>query len=257
VSLRAPLALLLIGLALWALAAPAAAAPPPLTPGGTAELGAVLDGTTLTLRDGRILRLAGIETPNPARRGEAALAAREKAELARLAAGATLELRSAGSATDRHGRVPAQLFAGGIWVQGELVEAGLARVQGSADERLGLIELMAAEARARAARLGIWRLPFYAVRGAENAAADAGSFQLVEGTVVDAARVEGGVYVNFGPDWRTAFSLHIGRDALKLCRAAGLDPMALAGARLRVRGFIDGSRRPTIEMSFPEQIERL
>jgi len=258
VSVGAPIALLL-----WALAAPAGStttaaetALPPFTPGGTAELGAVIDGATLALGDGRTLRLVGIETPNPARRGEAALAAQAKAAVARLVAGAKLELRFAGSATDRHGRVLAQLFADGNWVQRALVEAGLARVQGGADERIGLVELLQVEAYARAARIGIWRLPFYAVRRAEDASTSAGSFQLVEGNVVDAIRVESGVFVNFGPDWHTAFSLHIGRDALKLCRAAGLDPMTLKGARLRVRGFIDGTSRPTIEVSFPEQIER-
>ena len=61
------------------------------------------------------------------------------------------------------------------------------------------------------------------------------------------AQVEGGAYLNFGPDWHTAFSVHLSREAQKLVRAAGLDPRSLAGVRLRVRGFIDGTRRPTIK----------
>jgi hypothetical protein len=95
------------------------------------------------------------------------------------------------------------------------------------------------------------------VRDAADAARDAGTWQIVEGNADDMALVEGGAYVNFGPDWHTAFSLHIGRDALKLMRDSGLDVKRLKGARLRVRGFIDGTTRPTIEVSFPEQIEVL
>jgi len=248
----------LLGLLLAAVFAASGLARGPLpdfAPGGPAELRAVIDGETLALADGRELRLADIETPPT--RGEAALARRAKDAFAGLVTGVPLELRYGGVETDRHGRVVAQLFAGGRWVQRELVRRGLARVHGSADARLGLAALLAAEAAARKARRGIWRRPFFAVRAPDKAARDAGSFQIVEGVVIDTAAVAGGARVNFGPDWHTAFSLRIGAEARKACRAAGLDPLKLAGTRLRVRGFIDGTSRPTIEVTFPEQIERL
>ena len=249
----APCAVLLMGLG----AAAARTALPDFQPGGAAELRAVIDGGTLALADGRVLRLVGIEAPDPARRAEHDLAARATAALEKLVARKPLELRYAGNGIDRNGHVLAELFAGGRWVQRELVRRGLARVRGAADNRAGLAALLAVEQTARAARRGIWRLRAFAVRDAADAARDAGTWQIVEGKVVDVALVEGGAYVNFGPDWRTAFSLHIGRDALKLMRDSGVDPQSLKGARLRVRGFIDGTRRPTIEVSFPEQIERL
>lgn len=249
----------LVALALLGLAAPGAAktALPPFVPGGTVELHGMIDGETLALADGRMLRLAGIEAPGPGMRGAAAVAANERAALEKLVAGARLEVRYAGAETDRRGRVLAQLFAGKRWVQRELVRRGLVRVHGSADTRTGLAALLAVEAKARQARRGIWRLPGFAVRAPQEAGHDAGSFQLVEGRAEDAAPVEGGAYVNFGPDWHTAFALHFDAAALKLCRAAGLDPLKLKGERLRVRGFIDGTTRPTIEVQFPEQIERL
>jgi len=224
------------------------AAAPPFQPGGAVEARAVIDGTTIALADGRALRLVGIDTP---------LAAQAKDALQRLVAGKALELRFAGNATDRNGRVLAELYAGKRWVQRELVRRGLARVHGAADNRVGLAELLTVEAKARVAKRGLWRLSRYAVREADDAARDAGTWQIVEGTVADVALVEGGAYLNFGADWRSGFSAHLGRDAEKLMRNAGLDLKNLKGARLRVRGFIDGTRRPTIELSFPEQIERL
>jgi endonuclease YncB( thermonuclease family) len=239
------------------LAAPAFARTrlPDFEPGGTVALGAVIDGQTLTLADGSTVRLAGIETPDAAMRGQGDLAARAKAALSKLVTGARLELRYAGAHSDRRGRIMAQLFANGRWVQRELLRRGLARVHGAADTRVGLRAMMAVEAKARAARRGLWRRAFFAVRRPEDAARVTGSFQLVEGTVADVATVAGGVYVNFGPDWHTAFALRIAGAALKLCRADGIVPAALKGARLRVRGFIDGTVRPLITVSFPEEIE--
>jgi micrococcal nuclease len=243
--------------ALFAASAQALSAEPDFAPGGTVQITQVLDGDTIRLADGRELRLVSIDAPPPGRGREATLAARAKEALERLVAGDNLELRLAGNGSDRRGRVVGALFAGGLWVQRELVERGLARVRGEADNRLGLAELLAAEDSARAARRGIWALAAYEVRQADEAARYAGTFQLVEGTVIDAARVEGGIRLNFGPDWHTAFNLRISAATVKLCRAAGLDPMTLKGARLRVRGFIDGTNRPTIEVTYPEQIERL
>lgn len=247
----------LLFLAGAAAAAGAAAPVPDFAPGGAVAAKAVIDGETLALADGRTLRLAGIETPGPALRGEGALARRAREALRKLVMGVPLELRYGGARTDRHGRVLGQLFAGGRWVERELVRRGLARVHGEADAREGIAALLAAEAAARKARRGLWRRPAFRVRTPDEAAQDAGSFQIVAGKVASVAAVGGGVRVNFGPDWRTGFSLHIGHEALELCRTAGLDPRTLVGARLRVRGFIDGTRRPTIEVTFPEQIERL
>jgi micrococcal nuclease len=245
-------ALLLI---LAAVAANAKPRLPEFTPGEAIAIAAVRDGATLRLADGRELRLVGIEAP--AEKFAAAAAARAKAALEKLVTRPPLEARYGETRIDRHGSVLAHLFAGGRWVERELVQRGLARVHGSADNRLGLALLLASEASARQARRGLWARSYYAVRSAGDAARYAGSFQIVEGTVVDTASVGGTVYLNFGPDWHTAFSLRIAPPALKLCRAAGIDPLALKGKSVRVRGFIDGRNRPLIEVSFPEQIELL
>jgi endonuclease YncB( thermonuclease family) len=229
--------------------AAAQTAPPDFAPGGQVTLGAVIDGITLSLADGRVVRLASIDVP--------LAPAAARAGLERLVAGKGLELRYAGARTDRHDRIVAELFADGRWVEDELIRSGLARVRGTADNRTGLDALLADEDRARSDRLGLWRRPRFAVRDAAEAARDAGTWQIVTGTVAAAQRLEGGVALVFGADRSHAFRVNISRESLKLCRAAGLDPLALEGARLRVRGFIDGTNRPTMDVAFPEQIERL
>jgi micrococcal nuclease len=95
------------------------------------------------------------------------------------------------------------------------------------------------------------------VRRPEEAGRYIDSFQLVEGVIVEAAKVKGQVFLNFSPDWHTAFTAHVPRDALPLFKAGGVDPLALKGARVRLRGWLRYDRRPLIDVTHPEQIERL
>jgi endonuclease YncB( thermonuclease family) len=236
-----------------------AARVPAFEPGETASVGAVVDGGEIALADGRQVRLVGIEAPHPAAAHVRAwpYAAEAKAALEKLVLGREVELRFAGNRRDRYGRILAHVFVGKRWVQGEMIRRGLARVASAADNRLGVAEMLAREERARQAQRGIWRDRFYAVRAADEAGRYGGSFQIVEGAVVDTARVEGQLFVNFGDDWRTAFSLRLPLETLRLFRAEGIDAAALKGTRLRVRGWIRGSERPIIDVSHPEQIERL
>jgi hypothetical protein len=117
--------------------------------------------------------------------------------------------------------------------------------------------MLALERRARRARRGLWADPGFAVRRAEEAGRYAGTIQIVEGAVVETARVDRQMFLNFAADWRTGFTVRIGGDALRLFRAEGIDPASYRGLRLRVRGFVDGGQRPSIEVTHPEQVEPL
>lgn len=239
------------------LAAAAPAPLPALIDGGNGVVRRIGDAGEIELADGRQLVLVDIALPPPRTAG--VLIDRARSVLATLApAGSAITLRFAGAPQDRYGRVLAEGFVNGHWLQGELLQRGLARVEGRADERAGLTAMLAIEATARQARRGLWALRAFAVRRSDELSRrDTDAFQIVEGTATQAAKVGGAVYVNFGPDWHHAFTLRIAGPALRLCRAAGLDPLTLAGAALRVRGFVEGGRRPLMEITFPEQIERL
>jgi endonuclease YncB( thermonuclease family) len=248
---RAFLALIVLLVTPSSIAA-AAQAIPAFTEGGTVEIARVLDGETLVLKDERVLRLVAIDVPL---RG--ALAAQAKEALAALIAGRSLTVKFAGTAVDRQGRVLAELYAGDKWVQGELLRRGLARVAGTADNRIGLAEMLKLERQARRYRRGLWAAPAYAIVPAAEAGRHAGSFALVTGTVARVVGNSGGVLLVFGSDQHSGLVLSLASDVVKLCRAAGLDPAALAGKTVLTRGYIDGTRRPTIAITFPEQIEVL
>ena len=125
------------------------------------------------------------------------------------------------------------------------------------DNRKLIGEMLALEQTARRDRRGIWALPYYRIRNPAETWDDINSFQLVEGRVVDAARVRNVVYLNFGPDWRTDFTFRIDHRALRLFERAGIDPLSFTGRAVRGRGWVKAQNGPLIEITHPEQLEVL
>jgi endonuclease YncB( thermonuclease family) len=232
--------------------------------GPSAQVASVIDGDTVTIAapiDGaREIRLVGIQAPKlPLGRKnfpEWPLAPEAKTALETLVGGKRVILEFGETRIDRHGRLLAHLRTeDGTWVQGAMLQTGMARVYTFPDNRTRAVEMYALETEARAARRGIWAHPYYAIRTPAQAAADVGTFQVIEGRVLDAARVRDRVFLNFGPNWRTDFTIAIPTKALARFRTAGLDPQALKGRTVRVRGWLKRENGPMVEATHPEQIE--
>ena len=231
-----------------------------------AEAGAlvarVVDGDTVVLEraGGEQVRLVGIQAPKLplGRPGFRAwpLAADAKKALEDLVLGKRVTLTFGGRRRDRHGRLLAHLEGeDGTWIHGAMLKRGMARVYSFPDNRARVAEMLDLETQARAQARGIWGLDFYAVMAPEDTARAIGTFQVVEGRVLDADKVKGRTYLNFGPDWRTDFTFTIPPGTAKLFRA--MKPLALEGREIRVRGWLKSYNGPSIEATHPEQIEVL
>ena len=255
--------LLALGVVSVALApASVAAEPQPcaMRGGRTAAVAEALDGGALRLADGSEATLAGIVLPNrlDGEAGSPALAEAARARVAQLTVGASVRLVAAARRPDRYGRMAAQVFANGAWLQGELLKAGLARVSAVAEPAGCAKALAALEAEARRARRGLWADPGYAVRDAEDLGALnrlVGRFAVVEGRVLAAGQARGTTYLNFGRHWKEDFTVKIRGRARKGVEAALGDPLALKGRRIRVRGWIESENGPMIAVARAEQIE--
>jgi len=234
----------------------------------TATVAAVPDGETLKLTDGKTVKLIGAKAPMPPLgwRGDDPWPFVDEAReaLEGLAANKTVELRFGGRRADRHGHLLAQVFVVSgderLWLQDELVRQGLARVYSLPDARACTPELLASEREARAERRGLWSSSAYRIQDAlDEKRLDRliHTFQLVEGTVFDVGEGGGRVYLNFADDWRRDFTISIARKDVRAFAAAGLDPRALKGKRLCVRGWLAWRGGPSIEATHPEQIELL
>jgi endonuclease YncB( thermonuclease family) len=225
----------------------------------------IVDGDTLILDNGLVVRLIGIQAPH-LQLGREGLedwpkGTESKAALAGIALNKPVLLRYGGEEKDRYGRLLAQLFVTSpneIWVQQQMLAKGMARVYSFPDNHACTDELFAAERQARAAGIGIWTDPYYTVRRADRPAALSalsGHYELIEGRVLKAAKAGGRVYLNFGRYYKEDFTAVIDGKALRLFADAGLDPLALGNALVRVRGWIDVVDGPRIAITHPEQIE--
>jgi endonuclease YncB( thermonuclease family) len=224
----------------------------------------IIDGRTFVLDDGREVRLAAIEVPQlSGERGAAPGGTAARDALAGLLAGAEIVLKQAEpQKTDRYGRAPAYAFVArdgaDHLVQADLVGSGFARVAARAGSRPCALQLLAREAAARRAKLGLWSSSYYDCLDAEKPAAvlaEQGRFALVEGKVVSVGESGATIYVNFGRRWTTGFTVTISKRNERSFTAAGLEPKKLAGHRVRVRGWIEERGGPWIEAARPEQIE--
>jgi micrococcal nuclease len=227
----------------------------------------IVDGDTLLLDSGRVVRLIGIQAPKLALGRDGYIdwprANEAEAALIALVLRKPVLLRYGGEAIDRHGRTLAQVMVEGdapVWVQQAMLAQGQARVYSFPDNRACLAELMAAETRARAGGLGIWGDSYYRVQRADRPAdllALAGRYELVEGRVLQAEKLGGQVFLNFGRYYKEDFTAVIDARALSMFADLGLDPVKLGGALVRVRGWIDDRDGPRLAVTHPEQLEVL
>ena len=233
-----------------------------LSGGASGVVREVVDGDTVVLEDGTTVRLVGIQTPKlPLGRAgfpTQPLAHETKAALEALVLGRRVTLSYGGQRIDRYGRALAHLEdEDGIWIQGELLRRGLARVYTFNDNRALSETMLAAEREARDAARGIWALDYYTVRGIGETEDLIGSYQIVEGRIVAADTVRGRAYLNFGPDYRTDFTISISPKDMRMFKRSNFDPTALDGRRVRVRGWLKSFNGPMIDVTHPEQIEVL
>lgn len=221
----------------------------------------IVDGDTLVLADGREVRLVGIQAPKLAlgrpNFEDWPLSNEARVFLADLALDRTVSLAYGGLPEDRHGRALAHVVRDdGLWLQGAILAAGMARVYSFADNRAMVSDMLALERDARTAGLGIWALPYYAIHAAtEPLDEEVDTFQLVEGVVLDVARVRGRYFLNFGADYRDDFTVTIAPGDAGTFERSGMDLFALEGRAIRVRGWIGSRNGPQIVADHPEQIE--
>ncbi len=241
----------------------------PLTPGEKGVVESIVDGDTIFLESGLKVRLSALQAPKLSlgrpHVKDWPLSTKAKTELSELALGQEVQLYYGGLRRDRHDRALAQVFLlgedgeQGLWLQKEMIRRGLGRVYTWPDTWQDSKSLYAAEAEARSEKRGIWRHPFYRVRGPEaNALAqDMDSFQIVEGIITSSAKVRDKVFLNFGADYKTDFTIFIDKPGQKRFKKSGLDPLALEGAKVRVRGWLELMNGPMIQLDHTERLEVL
>ncbi|MDX9761055.1 MAG: thermonuclease family protein [Desulfomonilia bacterium] len=125
------------------------------------EVTEVYDGDTIRIRDGRNIRLIGVNAPevdSPYTREEP-FGKESREHLRKLLAGRKVQIREGSVPVDRYGRVLAYVYAGDVLVNGRIIQDGWAQ----ADVRFSYKNkdlFIAYEKEAKARKIGMWeRLP--------------------------------------------------------------------------------------------------
>lgn len=159
----------------------------------------VVDGDTLRLRDGRRVRLIGINAPEMGGRGRSteAYAVQATRRLTALvkANNNKVSLRMGEPSHDRYGRVLAHVYnRAGVSLEAQMVAEGLAYHTVVAPNTALAECLMQAEKQARGQRLGVWENAVFTPAEKVNTS----GFTLLQGRIERVQRNRGGVWLELG-----------------------------------------------------------
>jgi len=231
----------------------------------TAIVRKVIDGDTVELASGERVRYIGIDTPEVRRReGDGwqydpepyALAAREYTT--RLVEGRRVSLAYDEVLRDKYGRLLAYMSVDGTLVNAALLEQGLALLYTIPPNCGRTAELTRAMRSARDARRGLWADQPPEPLNPDTVKDHIGKVATVVGAVVSTHQSKKAIYLNFGGNYRTDFTIVIFKGSWGVFRARGIDPAAYYPDKLvRVVGRIKEYNGPEIVVNHPDEIEVL
>jgi len=228
---------------------------------GQSKVADVVSPLTLLMEDGSIIRLAGIDIPNSYGDDISELAVTARDILKDLLVGKRIEAYQTKNKkvglVNRMGHDLAHVERHGdkAWAQGTLLALGLARVKTTPENAHMAVEMLALEAAARDEKLGIWAGEAFAIHNAEDAESAIGSFAIVEGRIESVALKKNRIYINFGKDWKSDFTVSIAPMDKRKFSKAKLDPLGWGGKVIRVRGSVREYNGPYMEVMHPEAVE--
>ncbi|MDT8383330.1 MAG: thermonuclease family protein [Gammaproteobacteria bacterium] len=228
----------------------------------TAVLATVVDGDTLRLKDGRSVRLIGINTPEIGCDGKPSepLAVQAREDLrSLLGPAAVLGLRYGRERQDRYGRLLAHVYlADGRSVEEQLLRAGLAAHIVVPPNSGNAACYQAAEHLARTADKGVWREHYRPLPVAEVPAGARG-FRVITGRVLSVGQSKKSWWLNFTPRPRkgetaTGVAVRISRDDLVQFDTDRLS--ALPGRTIIVRGWLSPYKKQLVlRLRHPANLE--
>ncbi len=223
----------------------------------------VIDGLTLLLKDGTIVRLSSLRIPDfhiweQAVYSEQALGVLNKLlpEKTQVMLYQTRDAKRGRENRMQHQLVHLVIKDKDIWIQGALLARGLAQVQTTPKSTQMLSQMLNIEDKARSANIGLWspESDFRTIT-IDNAEEFIGDFVVLEGVVQKVASVRNDIYLNFGKDWKKDFTIMVPSGMRKEFSKQGINIMSLAKTPIRVRGNLREYNGPLIELDNSADLE--
>ncbi|MBI1195326.1 MAG: thermonuclease family protein [Gammaproteobacteria bacterium] len=228
----------------------------------TAKVAYVYDGDTVRLKDGRHIRLIGINTPELAHKSkhrptseptqDEPLARKARQAVIRLLGDSgKIGLQFGEDREDRYHRALAHIFlADGSSLEIHLLEAGLATTIAIPPNIARLDCYLVAERQARKSGLGIWRDPYYRPLAAASVTSGNRGYHRVRGIVEHVGRSRKSVWLDFTGGFSARIPLK------DLTYFGGIRPEHWLKREITVRGWISSYRGEALmTIRHPAQIE--
>ncbi len=221
-----------------------------------------IDGDTLKLSNGRLLRYIGLDTPEV--RVKAAdgsfiysptpFSLEAKEFNRKLVEGKNIRIEFDIEKTDRYNRLLGYCFLDDIFVNARLIEEGYG-VLYTHPPNLKYVDLfIASQKEARRFRRGLWSSLLTIDHTQANQYI--GQIRRVEGRVVATYKSAKCLYLNFGQDYKNDFTVVIFNNALQAFRQKGIDPVSFYNQkRISVIGRIREYNGPEVIVNSPHEIE--
>jgi len=213
-----------------------------LAQGETGRVVRIIDGDALVLDTGLSVRLVGIEAPAPERRNREGQPFADEATrmLEDMALGREVQLIYPGITRDRYDRALAYVRTNDnlgpeLWLNEEMIRLGGARARVYPDTAPLGDQMVALEAEARAASVGLWALKDWAILNAATLPDEARGFYIVTGRL-------GAIGDALDPEAKCTRSL-LNSDVQvnflsNASGACGPDNAWAEGASVRLRGYL-------------------
>jgi micrococcal nuclease len=226
-------------------------------PRGESVVVSVYDGDTIKLSDGRKIRYIGLDAPETGGYRPAEYYGEEAKTLnSSLVLGKHVTIVTDVESTDAYGRTLAYVFVDDLFVNEEMIRAGAALARPyppnvtHQDLFCDAMNEARVEERGMWADIDAWMVP------QNEADAHIGLSKTVVGRVMASEMTSSGVFLNFGPDYTTDFTVFIPTDSLDAFHGGGVDNpvQTYRGETIEVIGTITDKNGPSIRVTSPCQI---
>lgn len=220
----------------------------------------VIDGDTIRLANGKLLRYIGIDTPESrTKKGNRFIydpqpGAVEATKFNKsLVAGKQIRIEFDVQKTDKYGRLLGYCYVGDTFVNARLIKEGYAVLLTYPPNVKYADLFVKLQKEAREARRGLWGA--YETIDAAKASSYINQIRTVHGKVLSAYRTKKCILLNFGQNHKEDFTVVIFENSFKYFYDAGIDPVTYyQGKTIEVSGRIRRYNGPEIVVNAPQDI---
>ncbi len=220
----------------------------------------VIDGDTVKLSNGKLLRYIGIDTPEIRIRknGEFVyspqpFALEAKAYNEKLTENRFVRIEFDVQKKDKYGRLLGYCFADGVFVNAKLIEDGYAVLYTFPPNTAHTDFFAKLQKEARKNKRGLWGS--YEVIAHHQAADHINQIRTIRGEVVDTYQSQKCVYLNFGKNYKKDFTVVIFNNSLNEFIDKNIDPATFYKNKLiEVTGKVKEYNGPEVIINHPNEI---